>query len=55
MAANTPRIRNRLLKFLSPSDLALLQLSLVPAELPQRHYFESQISLSKKCASLKRP
>jgi CRP-like cAMP-binding protein len=40
MAANTPRIRNRLLKFLSPSDLALLQLSLAPVELPQRHYFE---------------
>src|SRR3979411_2938759 len=40
MATKTPRIRNRLLKSLSPSDLALLQLSLGPAKLPQRHYFE---------------
>src|SRR3954470_14770757 len=38
--ATTPRIRNRLLKTLSPSDLALLQPSLIAAELPQRHHFE---------------
>jgi len=36
----TPRIRNKLLNILSPSDLALLQPSLSPAELPQRHYVE---------------
>jgi CRP-like cAMP-binding protein len=38
--AATPRIRNRLLNFLSASDLQLLQLNLVSDELPQRHYFE---------------
>jgi CRP-like cAMP-binding protein len=36
----TPRIRNKLLKILAPSDLALLLPSLTPVELPQRRYFE---------------
>jgi CRP-like cAMP-binding protein len=38
--ATTHRIRNRLLKSLSPSDMALLEPSLVSDELPQRYYFE---------------
>jgi CRP-like cAMP-binding protein len=36
----TPRIRNKLLNILPPSDLALLLPSLAPVELPQRRYFE---------------
>jgi CRP-like cAMP-binding protein len=35
-----PRIRNKILNILSPSDLALLQPHLEPADLPQRRYFE---------------
>jgi CRP-like cAMP-binding protein len=37
----TPRIRNRLLKTLSPDDLALLTPNLALDTFPQRHYFET--------------
>jgi CRP-like cAMP-binding protein len=36
----TPRIRNKLLKILSPSDLALLAPALALCEFPQRHHIE---------------